>query len=101
MKKLILFALLAVFLTSCGRHSDGTSVWVELWVIPTGLILGALWSLYRAYKSHKSGSTKIIQGKVTNIEAGKIPIYKLPQFYYFVALTLAAIGVIIWVNLEK
>ena len=96
-------AIIAVFLlTGCGKFSDGTSIWQDgVWIIPTALFGGALWSLYRAYKSHKSGSTKIIHGRVTDIEAGKVPIYKLPQFYYFVGLTLAAIGVIIWQNLEK
>lgn len=104
MKKTILFALMAILLTSCGRFSDGTSIWAEgLWIIPTLLFLGAAAFLITGYLSSKSGSNPYdASGKLRkDIETGNVPLVKLWQFKFAVVLIIAAIGVIIWQNLEK
>ena len=104
MKKVILFALVSIFLMSCGHFSTGESVWSEgLWIIPIGLFLASGWSFYRAYKSHKSGSNPVdASGKIlTDQDAGIIPIYKIPSFWYGVALLAFAIIAIIMVNSDK
>jgi hypothetical protein len=52
---LILILLASLFLTSCGKFSDGTSVWqsglwIIAWLCPIGIALLA-WSGYRSSKS--------------------------------------------------
>lgn len=97
-------AIIAAFLlTGCGKFSDGTSIWQGgLWIIPTVTQLAALWFLYVALRAQKSGSYKINEaGFVTKEDGGKMPIYQIGQFWFFVGFQLATIGIIIWQNLEK
>lgn len=100
MKKVILFCLVAIMLTSCGHHSDGTSVWAEgLWIIPLLPAIGAVIWFIAAYRSSKSGSTiNPIKG---GGEGGNVPIYKSPFFLYAVCCVIAVVVIIFWVNAEK
>jgi len=100
--KLFIFFCMVTLMASCGKMSDGTSVWAEgLWIIPTLTTLATLFFGYKAGKQHSGGSWKIIGGWVTDEDGGKIPIWKTPYFVFFVGFFLATIGVIFWVNLEK
>jgi len=108
MKQIISFiAVFAVSLIamSCGKFSDGTSVWqAGLWIIPWVTGLGALWTLYRAYRASRSGSWRWVKkDKVWFKEESDInvPIYKVPQFVWFVILAVATIVIIIMVNSDK
>tara|TARA_R110000868_G_scaffold29391_2_gene109255 strand:+ start:693 stop:953 length:261 start_codon:yes stop_codon:yes gene_type:complete len=61
--------------------------------------LGALWIpyivlsihfLYQTWRAHESGGTQQVPGGVVN-DDDKTPIHKIPQFWFFVALTVAAV----------
>lgn len=104
MKKTILFAIVSMFLMSCGHHRDGTSIWAEGgWIIPLIPAIGAVLFFISAYRSSKSGSNPYdAGGKLRkDIETGNVPMYKTWQFLFAVALTLATIGIIVWQNAEK
>lgn len=103
MKSIILFAICSIFLMSCGHYTDGTSVWAGgLWIIPLVTIIGSAIFFYKAYRSSKSGSNKILpNGGISNEEGGNVPIYQLGFFWFSVILAVAT-GIIIWmVNSDK
>ena len=100
--KLLLFALTAMFLTSCGKFSDGTSVWADfVWVIPTLSIAGCIITGYKAYKAHNSGSWKIEDGATTNKEGGKKPYSQIGWTGWCVFLAIVTIAVVIYQNSQK
>jgi hypothetical protein len=102
MKNLILF-FLAFALASCGKFSDGTSVWAEgAWLLFWLPFLGSFPFLYFAYRASKSGSTKIINkgtkdAKVVDGE-GNVSIFSTGQFWFFAILQAAAWGIVIYQN---
>ncbi len=94
----------ALILTGCAKFDDGTSVWADgLWIVPTLTAIGSLIFGISAYRSSKSNSTTLVPGppgqpdKIID-NTGNVPIYKLGQFYFFVALAVATIVIIIMVN---
>lgn len=103
MKKVILFALTAMFLTSCGKFSDGTSVWADgLFIIPILTGLGSVWFGYKAWVAHNSGSWVIgPNGERTNKEGGKIPFTKIGWTWFSLGLLVATIVIVLMVNGDK
>ena len=95
--------VLALFLTGCGQFADGGgSVWQGgLWIIPTVTGLGALWFWYVTIRAQKSGSYKIVDGKITKEDGGKMKLWEIGQFWFAVGLTIATIAIIIMVNSDK
>lgn len=65
-------------------HSGGA------WLIPFALVLAALWSFYRAYRSHNSNSTTTNTGGFQD-NTGNVPYTQLPSFWAGVALVVIAI----------
>lgn len=64
-----------------------------LFIIPLGFFLGAVWTLYRAYKASKSQPMEYdATGKLIPSKGGNVPIHKTTQFVYFSILLAAAIG---------
>lgn len=94
---MLLAATLFLF-TGCTDFADtpGKSVWSEgLWLLPWITGLGSAFFFYIAYKSSKSGSNRIdASGKITNEEAGNVPIYEIGQFWFGVGLAIATIFII-------
>lgn len=102
MKKLFAFSTLAITLTSCGKHSDGTSVWAGgLFVIPVVLALAAVFFLYKAYRASKSGSTQQMPNGKWVDSKDNMPITRIPFFWFSIAFIVAAIVVVIAVNGAK
>lgn len=103
MKKLLY--LLPLFLMSCGKFSDGTSIWAGgLWILPTLTFIGGLIFLYFGIRASKSGSEQYqnVNGVDKLVSSDKnIPLHKTGQFVFAVIFFLATIGIIIWQNLEK
>lgn len=69
----------------------------KVWIIPFGLILAGIWSIYRGYLSSKSNSTtQIGTGVGSRVEdnTGNVPLIKTPQFWIGVALIVIGIIVI-------
>lgn len=102
MFKTFLPAVLVLFLTSCGHHRDGTSVWAGgLFVLPVILLAFAAFFLLKAYRSSRSGSKQMRPG-VGLVESDEnLPIWQIPFFWYGVALIVATAVVALAVNLEK
>jgi hypothetical protein len=110
MKKAIYFltvALVSMLAMSCGKFSDGTSVWQGgLWIIPWVIGAGAGICWFLTIKSWLAGGT---QGWVKKDEYRseyttddkKFPIWEASFFWFSVALTVADIIVIILVNGDK
>lgn len=102
-----LFAMTTFILASCGKFSDGSSVWQEVWIIPVVLFLGAAYSFYRAGKAYKSGSwywgnDPKVQGGKIRIESDDPPkLTTIGAFWFGVICTAAFIAVIIIQNAEK
>lgn len=108
MKKVILFALTAMFLTSCGKFKDGTSVWAgQLWVIPVVFgILGGLLT-YFGYRSWKSASEQ----QDLTVQPGQpggwkqfdenVKWYKVKMLVGGVILLVGVLGFIIGINLFR
>lgn len=65
------------------------------WLVPLLPFLGFVFFAFKAWKQHTGGSNKIVNGRVTDIEGGKIPLYKVPYFYFAAGLLVATV-VIIW-----
>ncbi len=101
--KLLLFALTAMFLTSCGKFSDGTSVWAEgLWVIPLITFLATVFFGYKAWAAHNSSSWIIGPGgERTTRDGGKIPLLKIGWTKWTIGLALATIAIIWYQNTQK
>lgn len=109
----LLVASGSFLLASCGKFSDGTSVWGGgLGIIPWLTGIGAVACLVIAYLSSKSNSTTQHSsgGKNPNIpgggpwtedNTGNVPFYKLGWFYFSVALAIATIIIVIMVNADK
>lgn len=110
MKKLLSFlfiVLISMMAMSCGKFSDGTSVWQEgLWTIPWLLLAGAGVCWYLTIKSWRAGGTQgwvkknDYQSEYTTDDK-KFPIWRASFFWFAVGLTIAAIVVIIMVNADK
>ena len=103
MKKVILFSLMAILLTSCGHFEDGSSVWQGgLFIVPLLTFLGAVWFGYKAYKAHNSGSWVIgPDGETTNKDGGNVPYTKIGWTWFSAALLVATIVIVIMVNSDK
>lgn len=104
--KLIPISILCLFLTSCAKFKDGTSVWQGgLWVLPWLTALASLFFLWKAWKASKSGSwywgkdergvDKMIQSKEN------VPIYKTGWFVFSVCFFFATVAIIWMVNSDK
>jgi hypothetical protein len=75
-----------------------------LWIIPLGLFLGSIWSFYRAIAQYRSGSGgyEKIGGVEKWVESeDKVPFFSIGAAWFGIILAAAAIGSIIWMNLEK
>jgi len=94
--RLLTFIICSLFLTSCAKYADGSSVWSKgLWLVALLPFLGSLWFFYTAYVASKSNSTQQ-SGVVTSDNTGNVPMYKTGRFLFGVVLLVATI-VIIWV----
>lgn len=103
MKSIIFLLILAIILSSCGHfHDDPTlSVWAGgLWIIPWVLAVGS--AIFFAISIFKSRSGWKQQTK-SGYQYGKepVPVTKIGQFWFGVALALACIIMIIAVNYAK
>lgn len=103
-----LFAVTTFILTSCGKFSDGSSVWQGgMWIIPVVLFLAAMYSFYRARKAYNSGGSwewgndPVTQGRKKIWSDKPANIWTIGAFWFGIMFTLATIGVIIWQNAEK
>lgn len=95
-----IFFLMTMFLVSCGKHRDGTSVWAGgLWILPVVCLVGSAIFFRLAYKSSKSGST--MNPSFGGGEGGNVPIYKHGFFWFSVVLLVAAAVIAFVVNAEK
>lgn len=103
MKKITIFTLLSTLLMSCGKFRDGSSIWQGgLWLIFVLPLLGSIPFFYTAYKASKSGSVTRDPKTMLEIQSDEnVPIYKIPQFWFGVALVIAAVVFIIMQNHEK
>lgn len=102
--KYLTILLSSLFLVSCGKHRDGTSVWAEWgWVVPIIPLIPAFIFFRMAYLASKSGSDQQNQhvkgGRVEFKE--NIPMHKQAVFWMGVVCVLATIGIIIGFNWEK
>lgn len=70
-----------------------------LWIIPLGLLLACIRTLYRANKASKSGS--VVGGSysdpIIRDGGGNLPIYKTAQFKFAVILFVAFVVTLIWI----
>ena len=99
LKTIFVFLIACTFLlVGCADFADtpGKSAWSEgLWILPWLTAAGAAIFGYQAYKGSKSGSRIYdAQGRVTNDDAGNMPIYTFGQFWFAVGLTIATIFII-------
>jgi hypothetical protein len=76
-----------------------------LWIIPLGLFLASVWSFYRAVKQWNSGSIwwgkdeRGVAKQFTSDE--KVGFFSIGATIFGVIFLVAAIGAVIWMNLEK
>lgn len=71
-----------------------------LWIIPTITFIGAVFFGVKAWISHTSGS--ILQTPTGPIESTQnVPLYEIGFFWFFAALLVATIGIILWIRSEK
>ena len=97
-----IFLFMVTLLSSCGKHSDGTSVWAGgLWLVAAIPFVLALYFGYIAYRQSSDGAVKIESGWVTDKPAKKMKFYEVPYFWGFVISVLAFIVAIIAVNADK
>jgi membrane protease YdiL (CAAX protease family) len=102
------WSLLALFttvlLTSCGKFSDGSSVWQGgLWILPVICVLGGLFFVYQGFKNSKSGSftqDQNVRGGIVNSKEN-IPLLKQPRFWIGAVMLVAALVIVIAVNGDK
>lgn len=100
MKKLIFIflSLITFFSVGCTDFADtpGKSVWSEgMWIAPWMTGIGAAIFAWKAWKAHKSGSYIVENGRITDKDGGKIPIYQIGWFYFAVGLTIATVFIIL------
>lgn len=96
-----LFAIMMFTLTSCGEHSDGTSVWGDyLWILPVITGFGALFFAYKAWLASRSGSTKQLPDGTIDKNSGNIDFIKQPYAKYAGILVLVTLVIIWLVNRE-
>lgn len=97
-------AVLLIFLLplqSCGKFSDGTSVWAEwTWLVPVIPGIGSLIFLIIAGLKSKSGSDQQTPSGYHSYRED-VPIYKIGQFWFAVALLIATIAIIWAQNAAK
>lgn len=97
-------AVVLIFLSplqSCGRFSDGTSVWAEwTWLVPAIPFIGFIVFGVIAFRKSKSGSDQQTTSGIVQFKKN-VPIWKIGQFWFSVALLLATIGIIIAQNASK
>lgn len=67
----------------------------KVWIIPFGLMLAGVWSIYRGYLSSKSNSTITYPDGRVEDNTGNVPLVKTPQFW--IGLALLALGIISWI----
>jgi len=103
MKKVILFALTAMFLTSCGKFPDGMSVWADgVFIFPWLTGLAAAFFGWKGYKAHHSSSWIIgPNGERTTRDGGKIPLLKIGWTKFSIALALATLAIIWYQNTQN
>jgi len=88
-------------LQSCGKFSDGTSVWAEwTWLVPLIPFIGSLIFGVIAFRKSKSGSNQQTPGGILNSDKN-VPIYKIGQFWFSMILLAAAVAIIIAQNASK
>lgn len=101
-KNAILLFLTCLFLTSCGRYSDGTSVWAGLaWLLLVVTFVPAAWFFSVAYRKSKSGSESNNREEGYQASEKNVKITSIGQFWYGVALTAVGIIIIIVQNASK
>ena len=104
MKRLINFFFVfcvAILMQSCGKFSDGTSVWQGgLWLLPTVTLTASLFFLGLAYFASRSGSWWWQNHRIKESKEN-IPIIKVPFFIFFIVLLIATIVIAIVVNSER
>lgn len=71
------------FFLEFGKHGLGL-----LWLPYIGL---SLWFIYQTWKASTSGGKRQLPGGGYVYDEKKTPVYKIPQFWFFVAITVAAI----------
>lgn len=109
MKNVILFlriAFVSIFLMSCGKFSDGTSVWQGgLWIVPavTGGASIVFWilTIVEWLKGGTVGWTK--KGNIWDYteDNKKFPIYRASFFVFAIGCTIATIVIFLLVNADK
>jgi hypothetical protein len=109
MKRLLSFfavIIVSMIAMSCGKFSDGTSVWQQgLWIVPTLTGGGALTFWILTFVEWLKGGT------VGWVQKGhewhwteddkKFPIYRASFFWFAVGCTIATIIIFIMVNADK
>ena len=103
MKKLLY--LIPIFLSSCVNfHGTDKSVWSGgMWVIPVVIGLGTIIFSFLAYKQSVGGTIEYKKnGFVWDlVETNeKIPIYKVPYFYFAIGTIVINFMVILFTVLE-
>jgi len=100
--KLFYFFLLSVILTSCGKFSDGTSIWSDgLWVIPTITFLASVGFLYTSWRMSRSGGKRQLPQGGWEYTSEPVSVFKIGRFWFGVGLLIATIIIIIVQNWEK
>lgn len=98
--KFLLAFLFIITLASCGKHSDGTSVWAGmLWILPFITTAATFYFGYKLLKSYQSGSF-IITKTGERIDSDKKIIDKGWLFFTAFCLVLTIV-IIILVNADK
>jgi len=94
MRRLLFFLVTCFLFASCSHYHDdpSKSVWSGgLWLIFWLPFLGSLVFAYYAYKAHESGQmVRKSEFEEWKPGEGKVPYYKIGQFWFFVILQLAA-----------
>lgn len=71
-----------------------------LWLIPLGLLIGAVWSAYRGIKYSSSGSQQQTGGGQTYSDKN-VPFHKTGAGLFSIILFVLFIGAVIWMISEK
>ena len=98
--------LCLLFLGSCAKHADGTSVWAGgLWLVPALFSIGVLIFGYKTIKGYQSGSEVMDNNKQSATYGQYVSDGKkmIPTGYlvFTIGCLIGLIGSIIWVISEK
>lgn len=90
---------------SCGKFSDGTSIWKEGgWIVPALTFVAGLIFLFFGIKAWLSGSSQYqkVDGVDRLVHSDKrVPFFSVGQVLFAIAFFIATIVIIIVQNLEK